>query len=75
MRQSVGMIAMGVSLGACGAWAAGRVLERFVDGMHPADPATLTLMTCVLVGAALLASFVPARRASRVDAMQALRQE
>jgi predicted permease len=75
MRQSASMIAVGVSLGACGAWTAGRVLERFVDGMHPADPATLTIMTCVLVGAALLASFVPARRASRVDAMQALRQE
>jgi hypothetical protein len=75
MRQSAGMIAVGVSVGACGAWTAGRVLERFVDGIHPADPATLTIMTSLLVGAALLASFVPARRASRVDAMQALRQE
>jgi hypothetical protein len=75
MRQSIGMIAVGVSVGACGAWTAGRLLARVVDGMHPADPATLTIMTCVLVGAALLASFVPARRASRVDAMQALRQD
>jgi ABC-type antimicrobial peptide transport system permease subunit len=75
LRQSAGMIVVGVSVGACGAWTAGRLLERFVEGMHPAEPATLTLMTCVLAGAALLASYLPARRASRVDAAQALRQD
>jgi predicted permease len=75
LRQSAGMIMVGVCVGACGAWTAGRLLERFVEGMHPAEPATLTLMTGVLAGAALLASYLPARRASRVDAVQALRQD
>ena len=75
LRQSLGMIAAGAGLGIAGALAAGRVLERFVAGVRPADPPTFAVMICVLVLAALLASFVPARRASRIDPMSALRQE
>jgi len=51
------------------------VLERFVAGVRPTDPLTFAVMICVLVLAALFASFVPARRASRIDPMSALRQE
>ena len=69
------MIAIGVAVGGCGAWAAGRLLHRLVDGVRPTEPSTFALMNGILVGAALGASFVPARRASRVDAMTALRQE
>jgi ABC-type antimicrobial peptide transport system permease subunit len=43
--------------------------------MRPAEPSTFVIMVPVLVVAALFASFVPARRASRVDPMTALRQE
>jgi ABC-type lipoprotein release transport system permease subunit len=43
--------------------------------MQPAEPLTFALMVSVLVVAALFASFVPARRASRVDPVSALRQE
>jgi putative ABC transport system permease protein len=75
LRQSALLIAIGIAIGLCGAWAAGRVLERFVEGMRPPEPLTLALMTSVLVAAALSASFVPARRAGRVDAMQTLRSE
>ncbi len=75
LRQSLGMIAAGAGLGIAGALAAGRVLERFVAGVRPADPLTFAVMTGVLVLAALFASFVPARRASRIDPMSALRQE
>jgi predicted permease len=75
LRQSLGMIFVGVGLGAAAALAAGRVLERLVEGMRPVDPLTFAIMIPVLTGAALLASFLPARRASRIEPMRALRQE
>jgi ABC-type lipoprotein release transport system permease subunit len=43
--------------------------------MRPTEPLTLAVMISVLVTAALIASFLPARRASRIDPMNALRQE
>jgi predicted permease len=75
LRQSLGMIFAGVTMGIGGALAAGRVLLHIVDGMQPAEPLTFAVMILVLVAAALLASFVPARRASRVDPLIALRYE
>ena len=75
LRQSLGMIGVGVGIGLATAWAASRVLERLVAGVRPTEPSTFGMMTSVLVAAALLASFLPARRASRVDPMSALRQE
>ena len=69
------MIAAGVGVGIVGAWAAGRVLEHVVAGIGPGGPATFAAMVSLLVAAALLASFLPARRASRVDPMRALRQD
>ncbi|MGO9257203.1 MAG: ADOP family duplicated permease [Bryobacteraceae bacterium] len=74
-RQSLGMILAGVGVGAAAALAAGRVLERLVEGMRPTEPLTVATMISVLVAAALFASFLPARRASRVDPMRALREE
>jgi predicted permease len=75
LRQSLGMILTGVGVGVAAALATGRILERLVEGMRPAEPSTLAVMILVLVLAALFASFLPARRASRVDPMKALRQE
>jgi FtsX-like permease family len=75
LRQSLGMIFVGIGLGIAAALAAGRLLERLVAGMRPTEPLTFAIMIPVLVVAALFASFVPARRASRVDPMSALRQE
>jgi len=75
VRQSASMIAAGLVIGAAAAWAAARVLARVVEGMRPADLSTAALMTAVLVAAAMLATIVPARRAGRVDAMYALRQD
>ena len=75
MRQSLGMIASGALLGVVAAIAAARVLQRLVSGVQAMDPFTIALMIAVLVAAALLASFAPARRASHVDPMNALRQD
>jgi predicted permease len=75
LRQSLGMVAAGVGVGVAAAIAAGRVLERLVQGMRPMDVVTVAVTVGVLVSAALVASFVPARRASRVDPMRALRTE
>ncbi|HMC58669.1 MAG TPA: FtsX-like permease family protein, partial [Candidatus Solibacter sp.] len=75
LRQSLGMVFAGVAVGAAVALAAGRVLERLVEGMQPTGPSAFAIMIPVLVVAALFASFLPARRASRVDPVRALRQE
>ena len=75
LRQSFGMIAGGVVVGLIVAFAAGRLLVHLVDAMRPPDALTFAMVVTVLGAAALLASFVPARRASRVDPMTALRQE
>ena len=75
LRQSLGMILAGAGLGAAAALAAGRILLRLVQGMSPAEPATLAITIPVLVLAALGASLIPARRASRLDPLIALRQE
>jgi predicted permease len=75
LRQSLGMILAGVALGTAASLAAGRVLQRLVEGMQPNAPSSFAIMIPVLVAAALFASFLPARRASRVDPVSALRQE
>jgi predicted permease len=75
LRQSVGMIFTGVAVGIVGALAAARLLAHTVDGMHAVEPLTFAMTIPVLVAAALLASFLPARRASRVDPLAALRYE
>jgi predicted permease len=75
LGQSLGMIIVGVGMGTAAALAAGRILDRLVEGMQPTEPSTFVTMISVLVGAALFASFVPARRASRIDPTTALRQD
>jgi putative ABC transport system permease protein len=75
LRQSLGMIFAGVGVGLAAALVAARLLERLVEGVRSTDPLTFATMISVLVLAALFASFLPARRASRVDPMSALRQD
>jgi putative ABC transport system permease protein len=75
LRQSLGMIFAGVAVGIAAALAAARLSVHLVDGMRPAEPLTFAVMILVLVASALFASFVPARRASRVDPLVALRYE
>ena len=75
LRQSLGMIVVGVAIGTAAALAAGRVLQQLVQGMQAIEISTFAITIPVLAFAALLASFVPARRASRVDPVIALRQD
>ena len=75
LGQSLGMISAGVLVGVFAAFAAGRVLMHTVDGMKSAELSSYLLTLPVLVAAALLASFIPARRASRIDPMSALRRD
>jgi predicted permease len=75
LRQSLGMIFAGAAIGVAAAFAAARVLERLVDGVRSTDPLAFALMLSVLFVAALIASYLPARRASRIDPAIALRQD
>ena len=75
LRQSLSMIFIGVGVGISVALAAGRLLEHLVPGVRTTEPLTFVMMISVLVVAALFASFVPARRASRIEPMRTLRQE
>jgi predicted permease len=75
LRQSLAMISVGVAIGTAVAIGAGRVLQSFVEGMQPNTLSSVGMTIPVLVIAALLASFLPARRASRVDPLVALKYE
>lgn len=76
--QGLGLAAPGVVIGAVAALLAGRLLSSFSNllyGVRAGDPVTLVVVALVLLGAALLACYVPARRAAGVDPMVALRSE
>ncbi len=73
--QSLKMIFAGVAIGIVAGVMAGRMLQHLVQGMQPVSGVTFAVVVPLLTFAALLASFVPARRASLVDPVKALRQE
>ena len=69
------LILIGVVVGVVGAVALTRVLASFLYDVTPTDPVTLILVSFILTVVALLASYLPARRAARIDPMVALRYE
>ncbi|HET7275336.1 MAG TPA: ABC transporter permease [Longimicrobiaceae bacterium] len=69
------LVGLGLVAGLAGAIVATRVLASVLYGVQPADPTTLIAVSALLASVALLASWIPARRAARVDAMIALRSE
>ena len=75
MRQGAALVGIGLALGLLVALVSGRWLSSVLYGVNGADPATLAAVSLVLGAAALLACLLPARRASRVDPMVALRNE
>ena len=83
MRQVVGLalaqgmapLVLGLGLGLAGAVAGGRLLQSLLYGVEATDPATFLTVSLLLTAAAFLASYLPARRATRLDPATTLRQE
>lgn len=75
LGQGLRTILVGVAIGIVGALALTRIVESLLFGVTSTDPLTFGAGTLLLVGAALLACYIPARRATRVDPMVALRYE
>ena len=75
LKYGLTLAAAGLALGLIGSVALTRLLVRLLYGVSPTDPVTLGAMGALLVGVALLACYLPALRATRVDPMVALRYE
>jgi predicted permease len=75
MRKGIALVLLGVGFGGFAALAATRVLSSLLFGVSPADPVVFTGVVSLLTLVALAASYLPARRAIRVDPMIALRTE
>jgi putative ABC transport system permease protein len=73
VKQGMLVGAAGVALGAVVSLAASRLLEAMLFGVTPRDPITFAAVTGMLVAVAMAASYIPARRATRIDPLEALR--
>ncbi|HEV2494841.1 MAG TPA: FtsX-like permease family protein [Terriglobia bacterium] len=75
LREVLVLAAVGLAISVPVALGASRLVKSFLFGMEPNDPLALTLALAILLCAALLAGYLPARKASRIDPMTALRHE
>ncbi|HEY9426334.1 MAG TPA: ABC transporter permease [Gemmatimonadaceae bacterium] len=73
--QALMLAVVGASAGFVGALALGRFMSSFLYGVRPSDPLTFLAMSLLLGAVALVASYIPARRATRIDPLLALRHE
>ncbi|MEK6321124.1 MAG: ABC transporter permease [Acidobacteriota bacterium] len=75
LREGLVIVSMGVTIGLALAFIATRLISSFLYGVSPSDPLTFLAISLLLVGVALGACFVPGRRATKVDPMEALRYQ
>ena len=75
MREGLAPVLLGVAIGLPAALVGARLITSLLFGLKPADPLTICVATLLLLLVAALAGYIPARRASRVDPMTALRCE
>ncbi len=75
LRQSLTVVLIGIALGLPLALVCTRLISSFFYGLSPTDPAAIALSVLLLLVVALLACYLPAQRATRVDPMVALRHE
>jgi predicted permease len=73
LRQGVTLIAVGIAIGLGGATVMSPVMSALLHGVGPNDPATYAAVSAVVAGVTLLATYLPARRASRIQPIVALR--
>jgi predicted permease len=75
LRESLLLVLIGAAIGVPLVFAAGKWISNLLFGLQPADPGALAFATALMFVIGVLASYIPAHRATRVDAMVALRQE
>ena len=75
MRWALGMALMGIALGAAGAYGVTRLMQDLLFGVEAADPLTFATTAVIMAGAAVLASLIPALRATRIDPIKVLKAE
>jgi putative ABC transport system permease protein len=75
LREGVVVATVGLAIGTAGALAHSRLLSSLLFGVRPNDPLTFLVVAVTLALVALLASFIPARRAARLDPLVAIRAE
>ena len=73
LLQTLGLAGIGMVVGVVASWALARTLSGLLFGVTSSDPVTFAGMLVILTGVAALAGYLPARRASRIDPMEALR--
>jgi len=75
LGQGMGLVAIGLSVGLVASFVLTKLIKKLLFQVEPTDPVTFVAVSLVLAIAALIACYVPARRALRIDPLLALRQE
>jgi len=75
LRQGLKLTLIGIAVGLTGAIGLTRLIANMLFGVKPTDPVTFAFVAVLLVGVSLAACYFPARRATRVDPIQALKYE